>query len=73
MSKELINYGQGQMGEQSEDNTWKFRSFMENNPDAISIVDLKGKTLQVNAAFEEFLVGRMMSSLACHFPLFLNS
>ncbi|MGE7905863.1 PAS domain-containing sensor histidine kinase [Peribacillus sp. NPDC094092] len=54
MSKRLINYGQGQMGVQPEDNTEKFKSFMENNPDAISIVDLEGKTLQVNAAFEEF-------------------
>ncbi|MDQ7861828.1 PAS domain S-box protein [Peribacillus frigoritolerans] len=54
MSKRLIDYGQGQMGEQPEDGTEKFKSFMENNPDAISIVDLEGKTLQVNAAFEEF-------------------
>ncbi|MGE7761566.1 PAS domain-containing sensor histidine kinase [Peribacillus sp. NPDC097895] len=54
MSKRLIDYGQGQMGEQSEDNAEKLKSFMEHNPDAISIVDLEGKTLQVNAAFEEF-------------------
>ncbi len=46
--------------------------FMENNPDAISIVDLEGKTLQVNA-LKSFSDGRMMSSLACHFQLFLIS
>ena len=73
MSKRLIDYGQGQMGEQSENNAEKLKSFMEHNPDAISIVDLEGKTLQVNAAFEDFSVGRMMSSVACRFQLFLNS
>ncbi|MEY9869725.1 two-component system sporulation sensor kinase A [Peribacillus sp. B2I2] len=69
MSKELINYGQGQMGEQSEDNTWKFRSFMENNPDAISIVDLEGKTLQVNAAFEEFFGWTNDELIGMPFPI----
>ncbi|MGE7767784.1 PAS domain-containing sensor histidine kinase [Peribacillus sp. NPDC096540] len=54
MSKRLINYGQRQMGEQSEDITEQLKSFMEHNADAISIVDLEGKTLQVNSAFEDF-------------------
>ncbi|WP_317778283.1 PAS domain S-box protein [Peribacillus sp. CSMR9] len=67
MSKRLINYGQGQMGEQSVDDTLK--SFMENNPDAISIVDLEGKTLQVNAAFEEFFGWKNDELIGMPYPI----
>ncbi|MCY9138122.1 PAS domain-containing sensor histidine kinase [Peribacillus frigoritolerans] len=69
MSKRLIDYGQGQMGEQPEDSTEKFKSFMENNPDAISIVDLEGKTLQVNAAFEEFFGWTNDELIGMPFPI----
>ncbi|MGY3312258.1 two-component system sporulation sensor kinase A [Peribacillus simplex] len=67
MSKRLINYGQGQMGEQSVDDTLK--SFMENNPYAISIVDLEGKTLQVNAAFEEFFGWKNDELIGMPYPI----
>ncbi|MFJ7676461.1 PAS domain-containing sensor histidine kinase [Peribacillus sp. NPDC097264] len=52
--KKLINDRQGQVEEKVDDITKQLQSFMEQSADAISIVDLDGKTLQVNAAFEEF-------------------
>ena len=52
--KKLINYRQGQMEGKIDDITEQLQSFMEQSADAISIVDLEGRTLQVNAAFEEF-------------------
>ncbi|MBR8646217.1 PAS domain S-box protein [[Brevibacterium] frigoritolerans] len=51
------------------DSTEKFKSFMENNLDAISIVDLEGKTLQVNAAFEEFFGWTNDELIGMPFPI----
>lgn len=69
MSKRLINYGQRQMGEQSEEITEQLKSFMENNADAISIVDLEGKTLQVNSAFEDFFAWKNDEIIGKPFPI----
>lgn len=52
--KKVINYRQGQIEGKFDDITRQLQSFMEQSADAISIVDLEGRTLQVNAAFEEF-------------------
>ncbi|MET3318545.1 UNVERIFIED_ORG: two-component system sporulation sensor kinase A [Peribacillus simplex] len=69
MSKRLVNYGQRQMGEQSEEITEQLKSFMENNADAISIVDLEGKTLQVNSAFEDFFGWKNDEIIGKPFPI----
>ncbi|MGE7603108.1 PAS domain-containing sensor histidine kinase [Peribacillus sp. NPDC097675] len=67
--KKLINNRQGQMEGKYDDITRQFQSFMEQSADAISIVDLEARTLQVNAAFEEFFGWKNEEVIGKPFPI----